>query len=106
MISNFHRQDKTKYKQDQDSSSVEINTKKCCGCKKHLTFDWFFKDKSRPSGLNAYCIPCEKLKRKPRKKTINEKLILRLKFINQKIKDYKIEASKIEQHLNITKTSV
>lgn len=106
MISNFHKQDKAKYKQDKDSSSVEINTKKCCGCKKHLTFDWFFKDKSRPSGLNAYCIPCEKLKRKPRKKTINQKLEARLKFIQQKMKDYEIEAREIENHLNIIKSSV
>jgi peptide methionine sulfoxide reductase MsrB len=99
MISNFHRQDKTKYKQDKDSPSVEINTKKCCGCKKHLTFDWFFKDKSRPSGLNAYCIPCEKLKRKPRKKTMNEKLEARLKFIKQKMKDYEAEAKQIDEYL-------
>ena len=92
MISNFHKQNK-------DSSSVEINTKKCCGCKKHLTFDWFFKDKSRPSGLNAYCIPCEKLKRKPRKKTMNEKLEARLKFIKQKMKDYEAEAKQIDEYL-------
>jgi hypothetical protein len=92
MISKFHKQDK-------DNSSVEINQKKCCNCKKVLTLDWFFKDKSRKTGLSAYCVACDKMRRKPRIRSQKEKLNLRLKFIKSKIKEYEKEIQDIEKYL-------
>jgi hypothetical protein len=92
VISKFHKQDK-------DNSSIEVNQKKCCNCKNILTLDWFFKDKSRKTGLSAYCVACDKMRRKPRVRPLKEKLNLRLKFIKNKIKQYQKEIQNIEKDL-------
>lgn len=55
VISAWQKQDKEPRK------LIDCSEKKCGRCKEVRDASYFWKDKSRDTGLDAYCIPCRKM---------------------------------------------